>query len=505
VLKQHLSDLLPEQTLKTNPLVGGVCCDSRLVLKNDIFVAIDGVKEDGIRYIADAIEKGASAIIAKKMPIDIDVPDDIAVIIDPNPRLLLSRLVARFYPRQPQNIVAVTGTNGKTSVAEFTRQIWDIIDIKAASLGTLGLVGGDALKNGTSMTTLDPVSLHSLLNDLAATQKIDHLAMEASSHGLSQYRLHNVNVSAAGFTSFSQDHLDYHETMDDYFAAKALLFTEVLSENGVAVINADMAQADALRQAVKARGLKLIEYGFAGADLKIKNHEITPQGQSFILQAFGKEYAIDLPLAGAFQAMNALCALGLVIANKQDNQTFVETAIEALAQLKSVAGRLQHVGDINGASVYVDYAHTPDALEQILKTLRPHTAGKLACLVGCGGNRDATKRPLMARIASDLADIVYITDDNPRSEKAEDIRAQMLAGIPEILHDKAFDCDGRGAAIALSIQNLQTGDVLVLAGKGHEQGQIIGDQTFPFDDVREARKIIDSLQNQSGVQCALSS
>ncbi|HEY9163477.1 MAG TPA: UDP-N-acetylmuramoyl-L-alanyl-D-glutamate--2,6-diaminopimelate ligase, partial [Magnetovibrio sp.] len=376
-----------------------------------------------------------------------------------------------------------TGTNGKTSTASFLRQIWEQLGRKAVSLGTIGLHGAGFDEPG-GLTTPDPVKLHETLQRLADAG-VDGLAMEASSHGLAQFRLDGVRVRAAGFTNITRDHLDYHGTMQDYLAAKLRLFGDVVAEDGVAVINADVPEAEAVVAMARKRGLEVITYGQAGKRIRVLEREARPGAQRLSLMVGIQNYTIDMPLAGKFQAENALCALGLAIGLGAD----VDAAVAALTKLEGVPGRMQHVGGARGADVYVDYAHTPDALQNVLKALRPHTKNKLHVLFGCGGDRDAGKRPEMGRIASELADHVIVTDDNPRSEDAATIRAQIMAATPngEEIADRRF-------AIRTAVQALGAGDVLVLAGKGHEQGQIIGSQVLPFDDVKEAQTAIGEVE-----------
>ena len=352
---------------------------------------------------------------------------------------------------------------------------------RAASLGTLGLHGAGIDRSG-SMTTPDTVTLHAELAELAKA-KIDHLAVEVSSHGLDQYRLDGMKITVAGFTNLTRDHLDYHADMDEYFTAKARLFSEVLDEKGAAVLNADVPKFTALKALCDARGLRVISYGSQGRDLKITKRVPTGSGQNLSLEIFGKAHEVSLPLVGEFQAMNALCALGMVLA---ENESRLSDILKALENIKGAPGRLQYVsGHSRGAAIYVDYAHTPDALENVLKALRPHTQNKLVCLFGCGGDRDKGKRPVMGKIASLYADAVIVTDDNPRSEEPAQIRSEILAGAKG-----ATEISGRREAIQTAVQKLEAGDVLVVAGKGHEQGQIFKTHTDPFDDVTEVKAAI---------------
>jgi UDP-N-acetylmuramoyl-L-alanyl-D-glutamate--2,6-diaminopimelate ligase len=375
----------------------------------------------------------------------------------------------------------VTGTNGKTSVAHFTREIWTDLGHPAASLGTLGLVTPAGRRTG-ALTTPDPVALHRDLAELA-TQGIEHAAIEASSHGLAQFRLDGVAVAAAAFTNLTRDHLDYHGDMAAYRAAKQRLFSDLLKPGGAAILNADSPEFAGLSALCRARGHRVIAYGAAAeAELCIVERIPTRDGQRISLALFGRRHDIELPLVGEFQAMNVLAALGLVIATGAP----VEEATDSLVRLTGVPGRLQRVGEtVAGAVVFVDYAHTPDALATVLAALRPHAESRLAIVFGAGGDRDRGKRPLMGQVTSELADLVYVTDDNPRSESAEEIRRAIIAAAPH-----AIEIGDRREAIAAAIAELRRGDILVIAGKGHETGQIIGDKVLPFDDTVVAYEAI---------------
>ncbi len=457
--------------------VTGLTADSRRVAEGYLFAAIPGTQQDGRAFIAEAVAKGAVAILAPTGTRMGAYGRPVLLICDEEPRRRLARMAAAFYKRQPSHIAAVTGTNGKTSVATFTRQIWTALGHKAASLGTLGLEPARA-NAPAALTTPDPVDLMRCLAELAS-DGIDRLAMEASSHGLDQFRLDGVRVTSAAFTNLSRDHLDYHGDMERYLAAKQRLFAQLLPSTGNAILNADIPEFAALEAGCRARHQRIISYGKAGADLKLLSLMPGPGRLDIEIEVFGKHHAVALPLAGTFQAWNALAALGLVLAEGTD----IEPAVEALFGLSGVPGRVDLVGETEtGAHVYVDYAHTPDALETVLHALRPHTRGKLAVLFGCGGDRDPGKRPMMGGIASRLADTVFITDDNPRSEDPADIRQQILTAVPE-----AFEFDDRGEAIASAIASLGPGDTLVIAGKGHETGQTVGDRVIPFDDRVVAR------------------
>ncbi|MBI2233832.1 MAG: UDP-N-acetylmuramoyl-L-alanyl-D-glutamate--2,6-diaminopimelate ligase [Micavibrio aeruginosavorus] len=453
--------------------MSGLTQDSRAASAGWLFAALPGARSDGRDFIADAVRNGAAAILA---PPGTVVPEAVALIEAEDTARAFALMAARFYPRQPEMVAAVTGTNGKTSTAHFTQQLWAASGLHSASLGTIGVRGKGVDRPG-SMTTPEAVALHETLADLARAG-VTHLAMEASSHGLAQRRLDGVNVRAAGFTNLTRDHLDYHADMEDYFSAKARLFEVVVQSGGVAVLNADVPEFVALEDICRMRDVQVQSYGLRGHDFRLLERTPLPHGQEIVIEVMGRRHKLVLPLVGAFQAMNALCALGLAIAGNE------KTDVNGLALLEGAPGRLQMIpGAVDGTAVYVDYAHTPDALENILSALRPHTQGRLICLFGCGGDRDPGKRPIMGRIAATQADLAIITDDNPRSEKPETIRAAICEGAGRAAKEIA----GRREAIGWAVSQMKPGDVLVLAGKGHEQGQIFADRTEPFDDAEEAR------------------
>ena len=463
--------------------ISGVTADSRTVAPGALFAALPGSRADGRQFIADAVARGAAALL---VPADAALPPlarPVAVLRDANPRRRLALLAARFYGAQPRRIAAVTGTSGKTSTVDFTRQLWTRLGRRAASLGTLGLVTPERTVDG-ALTTPDPVALHKQLAELAQAG-IDHLAMEASSHGLDQFRLDGVRVSVAAFTNLARDHLDYHPTMEAYLAAKQRLFETLLVDGGIAVLNADAPEYAALAAICRRRALRILDYGRNASEIRLERATPTPAGQRLAVRLQGTAREIDFPLAGAFQAMNALAALGLVIGAGED----AAAAFAALAGLAGVRGRLERVAlHPNGAAIYVDYAHKPGALETVLTTLRPHAAGKLVVVFGCGGDRDRGKRPQMGEIAMRLADRVIVTDDNPRSENPAAIRAEILAAGPG-----ATEIGDRAEAIRTAIIGLAAGDLLVIAGKGHETYQIVGDRTLPFDDASVARAALAGL------------
>ena len=462
--------------------VAGVTADSRQVVPGDLFAALPGSSVDGRAFIADAVERGAVAVLA---PADTAWPPDVParpLLRDPSPRRLLAQIAAVLAGPMPSVIAAVTGTNGKTSTVEFLRQLWASTGLKAASLGTLG-VHAPGFPAGPGLTTPDPISLAETLAGLQRAG-VDHVAMEASSHGLDQFRLDGVRPAAAAFTNLTRDHLDYHGTEAAYRAAKLRLFSELLPTGAPAVANADMDQAtlDALRAVAGARRLDLHTVGEAGDTLHLLRALPRPDGQVVTIEAGGARRDIPLSLPGRFQADNALLAGALAMA------LGMQDALDRLASLRGVRGRMELAARLpNGAAVYVDYAHTPDALERLLLALRPHTTGRLVVVFGAGGDRDRGKRPLMGAVAARLADIAIVTDDNPRSEDPAAIRAAVLAACPG-----AQEIGDRAAAIAAGLEMLAPGDVLAIAGKGHEQGQIVAGTTLPFDDVAVVRALAGS-------------
>ena len=480
-------DLTVPAALAADLEIGGITADSRQVKPGYLFAALAGSRQDGSRFIDQAVAAGAVAVLAEAAS-----SDRAPLIATDNPRRALARLAARFYRIQPRHIAAVTGTNGKTSVAAFTRQIWARLGYRAAALGTLGLVAPDRPPQPT-LTTPDPVALHALLAELAA-DGVDHLAMEASSHGLDQYRLDGVALTAAGFTNLTRDHLDYHRTMEAYFAAKVRLFERILPRQGCAVLNADSGAYPFLEAVCRRRDQRVISFGTGAADLALRDRRASTTGQDLTLSVFGATELLHLPLAGEFQALNALCALGLVIGGGAEPRH----ALSQLERLEGVRGRLELAATTpSGAPIYVDYAHTPDALETVLEALRPHADARLAVVFGCGGDRDPGKRPLMGEIAARLADQVVVTDDNPRSEDPAAIRQAVLAGCARAASDAEIaEIGDRADAIAETVSSLEPGDVLVVAGKGHEQGQIIGDAVRPFDDVAVVRAAVAELEQE---------
>jgi UDP-N-acetylmuramoyl-L-alanyl-D-glutamate--2,6-diaminopimelate ligase len=481
------------ERIKPDLDIVGLSADSRAVLPGYLFAALPGAAVDGRDYIPQALENGAVAILAPagfrlQDWTDDAGRDDISVITDPDPRRRLARMAARFHGAQPDTIAAVTGTNGKTSVASFTRQLWSAMGYRAASAGTLGFVAPDmaGLESGPNLTTPDPVQLQKTRAALKA-DGVDHLALEASSHGLDQRRLDGVNITAAAFTNLTRDHLDYHRSMTSYRNAKLRLFDTLLKPGGVAVAPGAAPELRAIATLATERGFRVLTYGQnheGEKPLHVGYHSATPNGDGWTLslEVMGQHHDVEFALPGAFQVDNALCALALTIGCGAEPAT----ATRMLSKLSGVSGRLEKVGArANGAPVYVDYAHTPDALATVLRALRPHVSGRLIVVFGCGGDRDTGKRPEMGVVAARLAERVIITDDNPRTEDPAEIRAAILnecAGASEI--------GDRAEAICTAIDDLNAGDGLLIAGKGHETGQIVGAETLPFNDADAARAAI---------------
>ncbi|MDF1681957.1 UDP-N-acetylmuramoyl-L-alanyl-D-glutamate--2,6-diaminopimelate ligase [Ponticaulis sp.] len=473
-----LKDLFEGQNISADADVKGLTADSRKVEEGFVFAALKGVARDGREFIPMALEKGAAAILC-------DGPaetGDAALVTAEEPRQALAYASAKFYPRQPENIVAVTGTNGKSSTVDFLRQIWAHTGLKAASMGTLGAVGPNGHID-LGHTTPDPVMIHETLDTLAG-EGVTHAAMEASSHGLVQYRLDGVKLAAVAFTNLTQDHLDYHADFNDYRSAKLRLFSELAPEGALAVVNADSPETPVFEDAAREAGLNLFSVGWRGADLKIR--ELSPRATGQVMDVLyqGNAYEVHLPLIGEFQALNALTAAGLAIGLGLTP----EAVFDAMATLTTVKGRLELVGEKSGGgAVFVDYAHTPDGLDVLLRAARPHTAGRLILVFGCGGDRDPYKRPMMGEIAAKHADVVIVTDDNPRTEDAASIRSSIMTACLE-----ATEIADRAAAIQSGIAQLRAGDTLLIAGKGHETGQIVGAEVLPFSDQDTAAQALES-------------
>jgi UDP-N-acetylmuramoyl-L-alanyl-D-glutamate--2,6-diaminopimelate ligase len=470
-LRELFSDDVMIDPRAKDAAVTGLAMDSRAVKSGDLFFALAGSKTDGARFIDSAIASGAAAIAGDHPPQGgLRIP----FVATPNPRRALALAAAKFYPRQPGTIAAVTGTSGKTSVAAFARQIWQRLGHASASIGTIGLVSPKRTIYG-SLTTPDPIALHRQLDEIAG-EGVSHLAFEASSHGLDQYRLDGVRINAGGFTNLSRDHMDYHPDVAHYLAAKLRLF-ELVAPDGAAVISADQDCSQAVIDAADAKGLRIITVGSkddgTGEGIALVAAEIDGFAQKLTLRHRGQRHAVRLPLVGEFQIENALVAAGLAIGTGSE----AKAVFDALEHLEGAKGRLERVGEHNGAPIFVDYAHKPDALAKALQALRPYAKRRLVVVFGAGGDRDAGKRPLMGEIAVANADSVIVTDDNPRSENPQTIRAAILRTAKG-----AKDIGDRADAIRTAIASLQPGDALLVAGKGHETGQIVGDRVLPFSD-----------------------
>ena len=454
--------------------VTGFAIDHRKVTRGNIFGAFQGAVFNGEDFIGEAVSRGAVAVVARPQAAVCEVPH----LADEQPRRLFSKLAARFFGPYPETVVAVTGTNGKTSTVEMTRQIWRMVGHRSASIGTLGVTTFDEQVK-TGLTTPDIVTF---LSNMAGLKRlgISHVAYEASSHGLDQYRAEGVPLKAAAFTNFSRDHLDYHATMEDYFEAKMRLFDELLMPSGTAVVWTDDGKSEEVMERVGRRGSQLLTVGRRGETIRLLEQTPTPLGQTLVIRHEDREHRLSLPLIGAYQAANVLVSAGLVMATG----TPFDAAFSAMQRVSPVRGRLERaVISRGGAPVYIDYAHTADALEAAIAALRPHVDGRLITLFGAGGDRDVGKRPDMGRVAERLSDIVIVTDDNPRSEDPAKIRAEVMEGAPG-----AIEVAGRREAIAEAIRRAGEGDIVLVAGKGHETGQIIGDRVLPFDDAVVARE-----------------
>ena len=487
---KRLSELGLAASGQRDVRVTGLAVDSRDVRDGFLFAALPGSRTHGGEFIQYALRMGAGAILTDREGAKI-AADEIAeagvpVVLADDPRQALSYAAALWFGLQPETVVAVTGTNGKTSVATFTRQIWQAMGLPAVNIGTTGVVGDISLP--LIHTTPEPITLHRALAEVAEAG-IDHAAMEASSHGLDQRRLDGVRLTAAGFTNFSQDHLDYHGTMEAYFAAKAQLFDRLLPEDGTAVVNLDDPKGPEVARIAEARGCDLLTVGRAeGAALRVIEQRFDATGQVLRFAWNGVARQVRLELVGGFQAENALVAAGLCIASG----SAPGDVFEAMARLTTVPGRMQLAATrANGAAVFVDYAHTPDALRTAISALRPHVMGRLVVVFGAGGDRDRGKRPKMGRAVADLADVAIVTDDNPRSEDPATIRAMVLEGCPE-----AAEVADRAEAILRGVDALEPGDALLIAGKGHETGQTVGSTVYPFDDVEQASVAVAALDGR---------
>jgi len=469
-----LSELIGETAGGADTRVTGFAIDSRKVAPGTVFGAFRGTQVNGEDYIPNAVAAGAVAVFARPEA----VVEGAVHIADAEPRRAFAQAAAKFFAPFPDTVVAVTGTNGKTSTVELTRQLWRMAGHHAASIGTLGVTTADDSVS-TGLTTPDVATF---LSNMAGLRRegVTHAAFEASSHGLAQFRTEGLPVQAGAFTNLSRDHLDYHGTMEAYLEAKLRLFSEVIDANGAAVVWMDDPASTRVAEIANERGLRLITLGQKGETFRLVERAPTQLGQTLRIEAEGKAHIVKLPLIGAYQAANALTAAGLTYATGAD----VADIFARLARVQPVRGRLERAAISRaGAPIYVDYAHTPDGLEAAIQALRPHTAGRLIVMFGAGGDRDRGKRPLMGAVAASLADHVIVTDDNPRSEDPGFIRGEVMAGAPE-----ATEIGGRREAIAAAISEAGANDIVLLAGKGHEQGQIVGDRVLPFDDVQVARE-----------------
>ncbi|KGJ08788.1 UDP-N-acetylmuramoylalanyl-D-glutamate--2,6-diaminopimelate ligase [Paracoccus sphaerophysae] len=474
-----------------DPVVTGISVDSRQVRDGHLFAALPGSATHGGEFIQFALRQGAGAILTDRQGAEIAAEalagSDAALIVAQDPRAALAGAAALWFAAQPETVVAVTGTSGKTSVTNFTRQIWQALGIPAISLGTMGVEGDYQAR--LAHTTPEPVTLHRVLAEAAAAG-VTHAAMEASSHGLDQRRLDGVNVAAGAFTNFSQDHLDYHAGFDEYFAAKALLFNHILEPGAAAVICTDDDRGRQMAQIARDRGLRLTTYGRGeGCDLRILGQRYDATGQELRFQMAGQVQLIRLDLIGGFQAENVLCAAGLCLATGSTP----DQVLGALPRLTTVRGRMQLAAQRdNGAAVFVDYAHKPGAVIAALQSLRPHVMGRIVAVIGAGGDRDRGKRPLMGEAARQFADVVFVTDDNPRTEDPAAIRAEVMAGAgPD-----ATEVGDRAEAILRAVDVLEPGDALLICGKGHETGQIVGADVFPFDDAEQASIAVAALDDR---------
>ena len=474
---------LADEPRSPDPVIAGLTADSREVKQDFLFAALEGITADGADFIPQAEKRGAAAVLARP-----GVRAQVPLVVDPEPRRRLACMAARFYPAQPDVIAGITGTNGKTSTAQFVAQLWERLGRSSGSIGTLGALAKN-FEAPLTHTTPEPVVLHQTLHSMAKAG-VTHLAMEVSSHALAQFRADGVRFNIAAFTNITQDHLDFHSDFDDYSAAKQRLFKNLLDDAGVAVVNADGAGADAVIDIAKNRNIRLVTTGVHGAELKLDKTTPHPGGLSIQVSVDRKTFELGLPLVGAFQAENALLAAGIVIAAGER----AEETLPLLEALSSVPGRMELAARIGAAAVYVDYAHTPDAVATALKALRPHVDGRLIAIIGAGGDRDKAKRPLMGSAAEEDADIVIVTDDNPRTENPAEIRKQILKGAPN-----AKEIGDRGEAITAGIGMLDDGDVLLIAGKGHETGQMVGTKRLPFNDVAFAKAAAEARRREVGI------
>ncbi len=479
-----LSELTNDKKKGKPVEVKGLTLDSREVEPGFLFAAVPGEKTDGAKFIDEAVKKGAVAVLT-------DIGDDITVkgavhISDPEPRHAFAKMAARFFGPQPNTIAAVTGTNGKSSTAHFVRQLWSFMGKKAGSIGTLGVVA-EGLNYSIGLTTPDPVALHKALKEMVE-HKVSHVVIEASSHGLSQFRIDGVKVKIAGFTNLTQDHMDYHADEENYFAAKRRLYDEILSEEGWGVLNIDNPFGLRIKASLEERGVKILTVSRKAGDITLKSTVPGKAGQTLEFSHKGKDYKTRFPVIGAFQAENVLLAAGIVIASGFE----ADKVFDKIYYLAGVPGRMEKVADTPfGGEVYIDYAHTPDGLSNALTSIKQNTFGKLHLVFGCGGNRDQGKRPKMGAIAETLADFVYVTDDNPRHENPFDIRKEILEACPT-----GQEFVDRADAIRFGVRALKRDDVLIITGKGNETGQIVGDKVLPFSDKLVVRETVSAMMEE---------
>lgn len=485
---EHLADGMDLPDTAKGLSISGLTADSRKVQPGFLFAAFKGFTVDGVQFVPKAVDAGAAAILCSSdaaETVRAQVPASVAVLSADEPRFTFAKMAARYFGRQPDTIAAVTGTAGKTSVAHFVRQIFQAAGHPAASLGTLGTIKPDGESYG-GLTTPDSVALQKELAELS-DEGIQYAALEASSHGLDQYRLDGVQLAAAAFTNLGRDHMDYHPTIEDYLQAKLRLFKELLPAGGIVVVDPGERYADRVLKVAAERGLPVFTVGETGKDLKLTGLKPSGAGQELTIETARGEFKITLPLIGRFQVSNALIAAGLAIAAGNDTGA----TLRALENLKGAPGRLELAGKTgNGGLVFVDYAHKPDALDKALAALKPFAAGNLSVVVGAGGDRDPGKRLLMGEAAARHADLVIVTDDNPRSEDPATIRKAVLEGAPD-----GLEIGDRAEAIAEGVKRLKSGDILCVAGKGHETGQIVGDTVIPFSDHDAVRSAISQLGN----------
>jgi len=469
-----------------NPGIKGISCDSKKILKNFIFVATKGENNDGHKYIFDAIKKGAIFIVIERKELEKNLKKKkINFIYTKNSRLFLSKIASNFYVNQPKNIFAVTGTNGKTSVAFITNEIWRNCNIKSASIGTLGVIS-DEYKKKLELTTENSVEIHKILSILHK-KKINHICCEASSHGLDQHRLDNIKLDVAAFTNISHDHFDYHKNFKNYFNSKMRLFLKVLKKGGVAIINSDLPETKKILNLCKKNKIKTFTYGYNSTDLKLVTFYKENNIQKIIINHKNKIFNYTIPIIGDFQIYNSLCAICLAYFSGIS----INKCLKAIKKIPQIPGRLESITIPNKMkkriSIFIDYAHTPDALKKTLQTLKKNSV-KLSVVFGCGGDRDKKKRSLMGKIANSLADKIYITDDNPRYEPAKKIRKEIISNCP-----KAIEIKNRYLAIKKAINSCEEGENLLIAGKGHEDYQIIGKKIYKFSDKETVLEILKKI------------